>query len=148
MIHYEHTQRPSIVYVLAFAGLALAIAVLALEGNYSGMIIILFIPLLMFLFSGSLTVRLDETTLTVFFGIGIIRRRFPLADLMSCEQTRTRWYEGWGIHPTVRGWLFNIAGRDAVIFTRRDGRHFLVGTDEPQRLQAAILQAMSVRHHG
>ena len=58
----------------------------------------------------------------------------PLAAIRTVEATRTRWWEGWGIHYTRRGWLYNVAGFAAVVITLHTGQRFLVGTDEPERL--------------
>jgi hypothetical protein len=67
----------------------------------------------------------------------------PLADITRVAPTRTTFLEGWGIHRTRRGWLYNLAGRDAVHIVRADGREFMLGTDEPRRLVAALERAVA-----
>jgi hypothetical protein len=148
MIRYEQTQRASFMYLPVIIGAAIAVGFLALKGEYAGMTAVLIAPVLMLLLFGSLTVRIDESALTISYGIGLIRRRVPLDDIAAAEQTRTKWYEGWGIRITSRGWLYNISGLDAVLMTRRNGRTFLVGTEEPQRLHAALVEAISGSRHG
>lgn len=91
----------------------------------------------------SLTVRIDSAALQFRFGPGVPRKSVPLADIASVEVTRTRFWEGWGIHRTCRGWLYNVSGFDAVLVRRMDGRSFMLGTDEPRRLKAALERAMA-----
>ena len=69
-----------------------------------------------------MTVRIDDDRLHWSFGPGWPRFSLPLAEVRSVEVTRTTFWEGWGIHRTRRGWLYNIAGWDAVIVTRTDGK--------------------------
>jgi hypothetical protein len=71
----------------------------------------------------------------------------PLADLAAVEVTRTRFWDGWGVHRTRRGWLYNVSGFDAVLVRRKDGKAFLVGTDEPRKLKAALERAMTAAPH-
>jgi hypothetical protein len=143
MIQYEHTQRATSILILAGTGMTLALGLLALEGNVLGMAFVLILPVIVFGLFGSLTVRIDEHALLILFGFGLIRRRVALQDIVACEQVRTRWYEGWGIHLTSRGWLYNISGFDALLVTRTNGSRFLVGTDDPQRLLSALLNAIA-----
>jgi hypothetical protein len=85
-----------------------------------------------------MTVQIDDDRLQWSFGPGWPRCSLPLAEVRSVEVTRTTFWEGWGIHRTRRGWLYNIAGRDAVIVTRTNGKQVLLGTDEPRRLKSAL----------
>jgi hypothetical protein len=85
-----------------------------------------------------LTIRIDDPTLLASFGIGLIKRKVPLAEIVRCEPIRIRWWYGWGIHLTQYGWLYNVAGWDAVAITLRDGRKFALGTDDPHGLADAI----------
>ena len=89
----------------------------------------------------SLTVRVTSDELQLHFGWGWPRKRVPLADIDAVEVTRTTFIEGWGVHRTRRGWLYNVAGFDAVVLRRRDGTAVLVGSDEAPRLKGAIERA-------
>jgi len=85
-----------------------------------------------------LTITIDGETLCASFGIGLVRKKVRLAEIVACEPIRIRWWYGWGIHLTPYGWLYNVAGLDAVAITSRDGRKFALGTDDPDGLVAAI----------
>jgi hypothetical protein len=90
----------------------------------------------------SLTIEITDWELRWHFGIGIIHKRVALADLASAKVVRTNFLEGWGIHWSRFGWLYNVSGYDAVAVTLRSGKRFALGTDEPQVLAAQLNQAM------
>lgn len=92
-----------------------------------------------------LSIRVEEAHLRWAFGFGWPRFSLPLAEIGAVEVTRTTFWQGWGIHRTRRGWLYNVSGFDAVLITRRDGRRLLLGTDEPRRLKTALERATAPR---
>jgi hypothetical protein len=144
---YEHTQ-PGWPMRLTFAALALGLIVLAALqlpslGRAPSWTLLAGAALAIavgWCFS-SLTVRVTGDELQLHFGWGWPRKRVPLADLGAVEVTRTTFIEGWGVHRTRRGWLYNVGGFDAVVLRRRDGTAVLVGSDEAPRLKAAIERA-------
>jgi hypothetical protein len=89
-------------------------------------------------FFSRLTITIEDGFLRASFGPGLTVKNVPLSEIASCEPIRIRWWYGWGIHLTPYGWLYNVAGWDAVAITLRDGRKFALGTDDPQGLSAAI----------
>jgi len=92
---------------------------------------------LLLLFS-TLTVIVSDGWLECRFGVGLIWRRIRLSDVRNAEAVRNKWYYGWGIRLTPHGWLWNVAGLDAVELTFANGKKFRIGTDEPGRLLEAI----------
>ncbi|HTN49114.1 MAG TPA: hypothetical protein VMK32_06765 [Burkholderiaceae bacterium] len=90
----------------------------------------------------SLTVRIGGDRITLHFGFGWPSKSVSLAEVASASVTRTTFCEGWGVHRTRRGWLYNVSGFDAVIVQRRDGSSLLIGSDEARRLKAAIERAL------
>ncbi|MBN1124960.1 MAG: hypothetical protein JXA82_08130 [Sedimentisphaerales bacterium] len=86
----------------------------------------------------SLTVRVDDRQILVRFGGGVWRKRFDLLEIVSARPVRNHWLYGWGVHWGSFGWLYNIAGFDAVELTFRNGKHARIGTDEPDELTWAI----------
>lgn len=57
---------------------------------------------------------------------------------LPCEVTKSAPTEGWGIHFTPEGMLYNITGDKAVRIHLRSGKSLRIGTDEPVRLAEAI----------
>jgi len=78
----------------------------------------------------------------------IFRKTLSLADIKTVEVTRTRLLDGWGIHKTSRGWLYNVSGFDAVLITLHSGKGILLGTDEPERLRSAIARRIASAGEG
>ena len=88
----------------------------------------------------ALTVEIDATHLTFRFGIGLIRKRVPLAEIVEAKPVLNSWLYGWGIHRTPHGGLYNVSGGEAVEILLASGKRFRLGTDEPQKL-AQVLRA-------
>ncbi len=97
------------------------------------------VVLLVFFLFGSLTVKVDDESVDIRFGPGLIGKRLRLADVQSCRPVRNRWWWGWGIRRIGRGqWLFNVSGLDAVELSMKNGKRYRIGTDEPQKLCEVI----------
>ena len=86
----------------------------------------------------TLTVEVDAEDVRVRFGIGLIRKSIPLSDIARCEIVRTPSWWGWGMHWTPSGWLYNVSGRAAVRLEMVSQRPVMIGSDEAERLKAAI----------
>ena len=138
---YRHTQFGAVV-VGSLAASTLVLIGLGLA--YSDPIFIWGGPILMgsaALLFYNLTVEIDAIHLSFRFGIGWIRKRVPLAEIVAVQPVRNSWWYGWGIHRTPHGWLYNVSGREAVEITLTSGKRFRLGTDEPRRL-AQVLRAV------
>ncbi len=142
---YQHRQTGTLVLVtMGIAGVMILLVFgAATELPIAGATIPITLVALLMLNFGSLNVRLDGNNLEVAFGIGWIKRSIPLKRIESVQVTKTRWFYGWGIRLTPRGWLWNTSGFDAVELTYHNGKHFLIGTDDPDGLAAAIDQALA-----
>lgn len=138
MPRYQHTQ---VGWVILFSTLApiLVIAAIDLPPEASPIPTLVFLVLLLSAAAfGSLTVTVDEASLSVRFGLTPFRKRVRLADIASFRAVRNKWYFGWGIRYIGTGWLYNVSGLDAVEIVRRNGRVIRIGTDEPNALVRAL----------
>lgn len=142
---YVHTQRNSLLLLLlgvAGAGTLASLAFPAARTIPFGARLAIVASAVAMVLSGLvftvLTIIVDGERLTWHFGAGLARKSVPLAEIVSAEPATTTWIDGWGIHLTRRGWLYNVRGRDAVLVTLRGGKRFLLGTDEPAALAAAL----------
>jgi len=61
-----------------------------------------------------LTTKLTSDTITISFGIGLIRRRIPLKKVKTVDTIKSPWYYGWGIRIIPNGILFNMSSSDGV----------------------------------
>lgn len=91
----------------------------------------------------SLTVAVTSETLEFWFGAGIWHKKYRLTGISGCSVVKNSWWYGWGIRWTPNGWLYNVAGRDAVEVLFQDGRKIRIGTDEPETLAGVINRALS-----
>ena len=147
MSPYKHSQPGTYARVtfgaLVLLCLAAALYVGANDSKaiwvFGGMAAFMFIGLLLF---HSLTVEVVRGYLRFRFGVGLIHRQFRLREIVSAEKVRNRWFYGWGIKLTPHGWLFSVSGFDAIQIKLKNGRQYRIGTDEPERLLAAVQQAM------
>lgn len=132
---YRHTQFGTmIVTALAVPFLALAIVAVFIHP------FIFLVPLIaigLWIFH-SLTIEISDTELIWYFGSGWPRKSVPLSEIVSAEPIRTGFWNGWGIHYTSRGWLYNVSGYGAVAVKLRNGKQFCLGTDEPETFVAQL----------
>jgi hypothetical protein len=139
---YRHTQQATtILWILGMAAAAVVLLGLRVEeARWVTLGVAAILLSTMFLFA-SLTVEVTDSDVHLSFGPGIVRRTFPVADIAAARLVHNPWYYGWGIHLTPSGWLFNVAGSEAVELSFRSGRRVRIGSDEATRLLAAVHQA-------
>ncbi len=143
-MRYEHTQRGTVLLLtfLLVAILLLTVGTLAPRVREMLFTLIGILAICGFLFS-SLTIQITARALRWQFGPGLIRKEVPLREIEGAEVTETTLLQGWGIHYTSRGWLYNVSGFQAVAVRLKSGKQFVLGTDEPKRLCDAISLSLS-----
>ena len=141
MQKYEHSET-GWVMLLIMAAAALITLGVAVLGWRSGRLNLIFAFPLLFILTAvnfyRLAVSVDGEKVTARLGVGLIRRTIPLAGIASAEIEKGAWYGGWGLRWTGKGWFWTVNSLDAVALNLRDGREFLIGTDDAQRLLTAI----------
>jgi hypothetical protein len=148
---YCHTQHGRQIVLGTVFGLALALVVVASLSRETlaavpWLVAALFAILVAtFALFFRLTVQVDRETVAAVFGIGLVRKTVPIADIRRVDLVRTRIWWGFGIHWTPSGWLYNVGGRWAVRLQLASDRPVMIGTDEPDALKAAIEAALE-RH--
>ena len=140
---YQHTQIGYLTIGMLGAA-ALFIACLMAVAGFAwiafAVLVILLISLVLF---ATLTVVIEKDALEIRFGPGVIRKKFLLKDIESCQVVKNPWYYGWGIRLTPRGWLFNVSGFYAVEIRMKNGKKYQIGTDVPHDLEKAIQQSIA-----
>lgn len=93
----------------------------------------------------TLTIAVDKQFLSICFGWGIFRKKFLVNEIASVARVKNRWYYGWGIRVCFwpKMWIFNISGFDAIEIVLKNNTIYRIGTDEPEKLEAAINEAMN-----
>ena len=134
---YKHTQV-GWVMIIAAAILIVVVPLISFTNSIVGCAIGVLIGVLF----SSLTVCVDREQVTIRFGIGIIRKRILLAEVVSYKVVKNKWWWGWGIHGCHgKACLYNVSGFDSIELTMKNGMKYLIGTDEPDKLCGAIKEA-------
>lgn len=144
MIRYQHTQWGKVILISMLIGVGGFLIATSLDPRVPpAMSWVVFVAMAgtAYLF-GSLTVTLDGESLRCHFGPGLIHRTIPLREIRDIQPIRIPWMYGWGIRLTPQGWMFNVSGLDAVKLTLAGGKHFLIGTDDPEGLTRAVRSAL------
>ncbi|HET7633304.1 MAG TPA: hypothetical protein VFK51_01130 [Burkholderiales bacterium] len=147
MPHYSHRQPGTMLLAACLAGAAVCLALAAITPNGAFLALAAFVLIGTAIVFSSLTIEIDETQLAWHFGPGLIRKSVALADIEYAAATQVRWTGGCGIHRTANGWLYNVAGRGAVLVRLKNTRQFLLGSDEPERLDTALRSAVERLHN-
>jgi hypothetical protein len=86
-----------------------------------------------------LTTKITSDTITVLFGIGLIRKRIKLDRVRSVTTVKSPWYYGWGIRIIPNGMLFNISGTDGIELKFNDTNRIIrIGSKKPRSLKKEI----------
>ena len=153
MHHYENTQPGTFIRVMTgswvfFFGL-LAVVMLALGQKEAAIglgvvtvILTVILGIVCALFH-SLTVRVTRSDIALSFGVGLIRKQFPIGDISSASIVQNRWYNGFGIRKIRGGWLYNVSGFDAIEIQLKNERKYRIGTNQPKELLAAVESAIA-----
>lgn len=138
---YQHTQIGTVIIIAVLGSTIAALLALALVPAPFppiAIVVLAFVGVTLALFY-SLTVEIQDNTLTCRFGVGIIRKHIPLSDVDHVQAVLNPWFVGWGIrwYPG-KYWVWNVSGFRAVELVFKDGKQFRIGTDEPEALIRAI----------
>jgi hypothetical protein len=133
--------------MIGLGALAVCLAYLAYRSHQFGPLLPVALFVLALILLGVLTVEVGDEFVEVRFGPGVIKKKWRLADVLSCQRVRNHWWYGWGIHWIGRNkWLFNVSGLDAVELSMKDGKTYRVGTDEPEKL-CQLIQGKLTQNH-
>lgn len=153
MHDYENTQPGTFIQVMTgswvfFFGL-LAVVMLALVQKEAAIglgvvtvILAVILGIVCALFH-SLTVRVTRSDIALSFGVGLIRKQFPIGDISRARIVQNRWYNGFGIRKIRGGWLYNVSGFDAIEIQLKNERKYRIGTNQPKELLAAVESAIA-----
>ena len=142
MAKYEHFQWN---WSLNIA-MAILVAVLSVKLDnpldpipiFTFMVVQLILVLIPIMFYG-LRTTINDSEITLRYGIGIITIKIPLSDIKKTKVVRNPWYYGIGIKVIPGGMLYNAHGFDAVeIKYKKTKRKVRIGSAEPLILKYEI----------
>ena len=108
--HYRHTQVGWVILGVVAAILAFVWSRLPPEAAAAALFPLLLITALTVLVFSVLTVEVDAEAIRLRFGIGLVRKRIPLAEVKAWRAVRNPWYTGWGIRLGPGYVLWNVSG--------------------------------------
>ncbi len=86
-----------------------------------------------------LTTKIAKDTISVSFGIGLIRKRIKLNRIKTVTTVKSPWYYGWGIRIIPNGVLYTMSGADGVELKFNDtDRIIRIGTKDSLVLKNEI----------
>lgn len=145
MLPYRHRQvGTSILVLVGIPSVVLVIMALLGEAEAVMLVVLVMLVAAMILF-GSLTVEVRSDALVLWFGPGVVRKRFDLAAIRGVRTVENAWLAGWGVRRLPNGWLYNVSGLDAVELEMEDGKRHRIGTDRPRELETALREALGDR---
>ena len=102
-------------------------------------LILLLVALVTF---STLRVKVDHQMIQIRFGLGVIRKGFPLSQILAYQVVKNPWYYGLGVRYTPRGWLYAVSGLSAIELQMKNGKSYRIGTDDPTGLASAVDEAL------
>jgi len=94
---------------------------------------------------GSLTIIVNDTHLTFFLGIGLIRGKYDLKDIVYCRSVNY-FSLGWGIRFKPGITIFNVSGNKAIEIKRRSSYQLIyLGTEFPEEIAAIVNEKIRER---
>jgi hypothetical protein len=123
---YEHSQTGWIMLlVFSLIPISLTTSYLMLGESHlpAGVFLILlllFVGILLTFYK--LTVKADQQSIHLVFGLGLLHFKIHPQTVDSVKIINTPWYYGFGIRFTPRGMLYNVHGVKAVQITYRDSK--------------------------
>lgn len=142
MKNYIHTQIGyTLITIYGIMILIFGYLIRMVEFNLFALagLILLFLALVTF---ATLKVKVDDRIITIQFGLGLIRKTFPLSRIGKFRVVKNPWYYLLGIRYTPRGWLYAVSGLSAVELQMKNGKLYRIGTDDPAGLASAINVAL------
>jgi hypothetical protein len=105
----------------------------------NGYIIVTVICILIYFLFYGLTTKITSDTITVSFGVGLIRKKIQLKRVNTVDTIKSPWYYGWGIRIIPNGTLYNISGTDGVELKFNDTNRIIrIGTKDSSTLKKEI----------
>lgn len=141
---YSHTQVGWVIFVCLWVSILITVFATLLTKEFvwvvTMVIVILFVCLINF---ATLTIRVDREKIRLYFGPGLVRKTFPISEVLSSRVVSNPWSAGWGIRLTRGGWLFNVSGTHGVELEMKSGAKHRLGTDQPEELDSFIKQMLA-----
>jgi hypothetical protein len=94
--------------------------------------------LMLSLFYG-LSTKVTSESITLSFGIGVIKKKIVIHRIESVEKIKSPWYYGHGIRFIPNGRLYNISGREGIELKFKGNKRVIrIGSKDASKLKDEI----------
>lgn len=92
-----------------------------------------------------LTISLDDSSISVRLGVGLVTKKYMFSDIQSCNTVRNDPLLGIGIRIIPGGRLFNVSGLNAIELTFKNKKSKVrIGTDKPDEIAEILSGKITV----
>lgn len=86
-----------------------------------------------------ITIYINETYISFKLGIGLVSKKYLIADIKSCKPVKNDPIFGIGIRIIPNGWLYNVSGLQAIELTFKNQKSKIrIGTNQPDEIASTI----------
>jgi hypothetical protein len=135
---YRHTQPGTSVLLICLVCGGIGAALAWRAGQWPASVVLIVIMLAAGMLFSSLTVEVNDSELSWYFGPGVWTYRLPLASIQNVAVVRNHWWNGFGVRMAPGFRLYNVSGLDAVELRIGADDVRRIGTDDPQGLALAL----------
>ena len=86
-----------------------------------------------------ITIYINETYISFKLGIGLVSKKYLIADIKSCKPVKNEPLFGIGIKIIPNGMLYNVSGLQAIELTFKNRKSKIrIGTNQPEEIASII----------
>lgn len=86
-----------------------------------------------------ITIYINETYISFKLGIGLVSKKYLIADIKSCKPVKNEPLFGIGIKIIPNGMLYNVSGLQAIELTFKNRKSKIrIGTNQPEEIASTI----------
>lgn len=137
---YRNTQFAWVIWLLlAFIASFTTLAIYLTGTNIAFVGFLVILAIVAFIFYG-LTVEVNpqQQTLSWWFGPSVAKITLKFDDIDYVQPVKNSLRHGLGMRISTDGWVYTVAGFDALEVVMKDGTKYRVGTNDKTKLVAAM----------
>jgi hypothetical protein len=90
-----------------------------------------------------LTISINTKELKLWFGFGLVSKKYQLTDIKNFKPVTNSPLYGWGIRMIPDGWLYNVTGLKAIELSfKQSPKKIRIGTNLPEEIAAYVNQLL------
>ena len=95
-----------------------------------------------------ISIYINETYISFKLGIGLVSKKYLIADIKSCKPVKNEPLFGIGIKIIPNGMLYNVSGLQAIELTFKNRKSKIrIGTNQPEEIASTINKMIENEKH-